>query len=126
MPGFGSLAAGRRSGYFQAALALGGLALTMVFGVPLLRWYVANWSRLYGAEADPSSVLNEIWPRLRWPLAGFVVFAAGWLWSLGTSLQILREAKDVLPAAPPPLLRPGSGAEHGIPPKAVPPRLSGL
>ena len=32
MPGFGSLVAGRISGYAQAALTIGGMVLTMVFG----------------------------------------------------------------------------------------------
>jgi hypothetical protein len=97
----GSLVAGRVSGYAQAALALAGMVLTMIFGVRFIVWYIANWSRLAGQQSDPLGTLGELWLELRWALAGFAIFAIGWLWALGTSWCIVREAKEA--AAPPPL-----------------------
>src|ERR1017187_2944660 len=82
MPGFGSLVAGRVSGYGQAALAIGGMALTMVFGLRFIWWYIANWSRFHDAGADPTAGLTEMWAFLKGPLLGFVMFGVGWLWAL--------------------------------------------
>ncbi len=101
LPGMGSLVAGRVSGYAQAALALAGMVLTMIFGVRFIVWYIANWSRLVGQQSDPLGTLGELWLELRWALAGFAIFAIGWLWALATSWGIVREAKEA--TAPPPL-----------------------
>ena len=102
-PGAGSLLAGRRSGYGQLTLAMGGLLATTIFGVRFMLWMVANWSRFYGAGADPD--LLEMWLHLRWALLGFGLFGAALLWALGTSLSILGDAqKSTLPPSPPPLL----------------------
>ncbi len=106
MPGFGSLLGGRRSGYPQALLGLGGLALTVVFGLRFILWFLTNWSRLEGAEADPVASWIEVLLALRWPGLGIGVFGLAWLWSLGTSLLILSAAKNTSPSgAPPPLER---------------------
>ena len=40
LPGLGSLAAGRRTGYTQMALALAGLALTGTFGIAFFVWFI--------------------------------------------------------------------------------------
>jgi hypothetical protein len=101
LPGVGSLVAGRVSGYVQIALAVSGMVLTIVFGVRFIVWCLANWSRIYGPQSDPLGTLEELWLELRWALAGFAIFAIGWLWALGTSWGIVREAKEA--AAPPPL-----------------------
>ncbi len=100
LPGFGSLVAGRASGYPQAALSIGGMVVTMVFGIRLFIWYLANWSRL-NSQSDPFSALEELWLHLRWPLLGLVLFLVGWLWALATSLQILHAAKENSPIPPP-------------------------
>jgi hypothetical protein len=105
MPGFGSLMAGRISGYAQAALGLGGMALTTLFAARFIGWYVANSSRFSNIEGDPWGRLFELWLQLRWPLLGIAVFLAGWLWALVTSLLILHEAKHTEPPSVPPLLR---------------------
>jgi hypothetical protein len=104
MPGFGSLVAGRVSGYPQAALAIGGMILTMVFGLRFIWWFVANWSRFHGTEADPTAALSEMWPFLKGPLLGFAMFATGWLWALATSLRIVASAGKAESASVPPRL----------------------
>jgi hypothetical protein len=107
LPGLGSLVAGRISGYSQAALALGGMGLTMAFGVRFMLWFAANWARLHDPEADPVAALLEMWVAggLRWALLGIALFALGWLWALATSLGLLRAAKrEEASRAPPRLL----------------------
>jgi hypothetical protein len=101
LPGSGSLAAGRVSGYGQLALALGGMVLTTVFGIYFMAWYVANWSQFHGAQADPISLLGDLWLKLRWALLGIGVFLFGWLWALSSSMDILASAKK---SPPPPRL----------------------
>ena len=91
-PGFGSLVAGRIAGYPQAALALGGLAMTTFLGVRFIVWALANWSRLHEPQGEPLAAFGEMWRAARWPLLGIAIFALGWLWALGTSIQILRSA----------------------------------
>lgn len=104
LPGFGSLVAGHRGGYAQAALALGGMALTLVLGARFVLWYAANLARLREPQADPAAALVEVCLAVRWPLFGFVLFAIGWLWALATSLSIVRAAKKAGPSNVPPRL----------------------
>lgn len=92
--------AGRRSGYGQALLAFGGMALTIVFGIPFIYWCLANWPRLYGDQADPVTSMAELWRHLRWALLGFALFGVGWLWALGTSCFILNQSPPTSPAPP--------------------------
>ena len=104
MPGFGSLVAGRASGYAQAALAVGGMIVTVVFGARFIFWYVANWSRFHGPDDDPAAALGEMWQFMKWPLVGFGMFAVGWLWALATSFQIVSSARSVESSSVPPRL----------------------
>jgi hypothetical protein len=102
LPGFGSLVAGRISGYPQAVLALGGMGLTLVFGVPFILWFAANSARLHNPEADPLAAMLEMWLAVRWAVLGIALFVLGWLWALATSLSLLAAAKkEELPKAPP-------------------------
>src|SRR5438445_6318161 len=82
LPGFGSLAAGRRVGYLQAALTLMGMALTIIFGVPFTIWSLSNWARLHDPASDQLAALGEMWTRVRWALLGIGIFGVGWLWAL--------------------------------------------
>ena|SRR5258708_2935268 len=100
LPGMGSLVAGRVSGYAQVTLAVIGTVLTMIFGVRFIVWYLGNWSRFYGAQSDPLGSMQELWLELRWALAGIAIFGIGWLWALGTSLSIFRQARQA-PMPPP-------------------------
>jgi hypothetical protein len=104
MPGFGSLVAGRVSGYAQAALAVGGMILTLVFGARFCFWYFANWSRFHAPDTDTTAALGEMWQFLKWPLIGFGLFFVGWLWALATSFHIVTSAQGAEPANVPPRL----------------------
>ncbi len=96
-PGLGSLLAGRiASGVGQLLVALVGFAF-------FLGWFGATMKDFYGlmAEDYAEPVSHRAW--LVW---GLVVFAIAWLWSLVTSLQLLRAAKPPPPEIQnqPPLL----------------------
>ena len=104
MPGFGSLMAGRVSGYPQVVLTFVGLALTLVCGGRFVLWCLANWARLHAPEADPLAALLEMWIAMRWAVAGIGIFFLSLLWALATSFQIIRAAKLAESAGVPPKL----------------------
>lgn len=104
VPGFGSLLAGRPIGYLQAILGLLGLAVTLGFGIRFCWWFFENWSRMQDPAADPVVVLAELWRTVRWPLLGIGLFAVSWLWALGTSWTIVREARRAQAESRPPVL----------------------
>ncbi len=103
-PGLGSLVAGRASGYAQAALAVGGVILTCVFGVRFIVWYLAHRSLFQEPQADELDPLLQMWQVLRWVLLGLGTFGLGWLWALASSLQIVLAAKKDERANEPPRL----------------------
>jgi hypothetical protein len=83
LPGLGSLTAGRRVGWLQAALALSG-------GIVSLAWlagFVREWIRLGAFPLDGG-------PDLSSGLAGVGAFGVAWLWSLATSLDLVRRARS--------------------------------
>src|SRR5215467_14540369 len=86
LPGFGSLAAGRKVGYFQAALTIIGMGFTMVFGLRFILWSISNWARLHDPMGDQIGALGEMWLHVRWALLGIAIFAVGWLLALITSM----------------------------------------
>jgi hypothetical protein len=104
LPGFGSLAAGRRVGYIQAAFGITGLAFTVVFGLRAIWWFLSNWARLHDPMADPVDMLTEMWSMLKAPFLGMALFAVGWIWALLTSANLLREAKRAESRKTPPKL----------------------
>jgi len=110
--------AGRISGYPQAALGLGGLALTLLFSARFVAWYFVNAARMRADQGDPFAALAALWHAARWPLLGMAVFGAGWLWALISSLQILSEAKRAEPPRLPPTLprTPPTGLGNPFPP----------
>jgi len=108
LPGLGSIAAGRRSGYVQAILALVGLVLSAWF-VTVAAWaLIAHRVNLVEAAGNGRifSELDDVAPTWKFHLAlgaaGLGVFLTGWCWALLTSLSLLR---SVSLAPPPPLLR---------------------
>jgi hypothetical protein len=96
-PGLGSLMAGRwLAGAGQLILALAGAGMVTA-------WFVLVVVQVYNQideGAQPRSVawLGE---------AGALVFAAGWLWALLTSLSLIREAREEEGPLVPPRLPPG-------------------
>ncbi|HWI58691.1 MAG TPA: hypothetical protein VNZ22_15810 [Bacillota bacterium] len=104
MPGFGSLMAGRSSGYVQALLALAGMVLTLVFGLRFVLWFFANYARFHDAQADPLANFEQLWLAVRWALLGILIFILGWCWALITSLQIVAAAKKAEQVQAPPRL----------------------
>ena len=101
IPGSGTLAAGRRSGYVQGLLAIAGFALTTVFGARFMGWYFANFARLQEEWVDPFAAAGEVWMAVRWAVLGMALFALGWLWALGSSLLIVREVRHTGSGSPP-------------------------
>ncbi len=79
LPGLGSLLAGQRVGWIQVILALTGFVLTLWWAVG----FVAEW-------IHTGSLPLELNRRFLIGLGGVVLFLIAWLWSLATSLQILR------------------------------------
>jgi hypothetical protein len=73
-------------------------------GVRFVVWCLANWSRLYGPDADPTTTFSEMWRMVRWPLLGIAIFAIGWLWALATSLRLILSAGKTGPENLPPRL----------------------
>lgn len=105
LPGSGSLVAGRRSGYVELLLAFIGTVLTLVFGIRFLIWFAQHWNSLHNQDADPFAMFRDMWMAGRWAFLGILIFLIAILWSLLTSLQILRSARKPPRLAPPPLYR---------------------
>src|ERR1700759_3260843 len=80
LPGLGSLAAGRPSGYAQMALSLGGLAVTTAFAVPAMRWLSSASNGLQQYQDQPGIYFDQLWIHIRWAVLGFGIFLCGWLW----------------------------------------------
>lgn len=105
LPGLGSLAAGRVTGYAQMVFSLAGLGITAACGFKFVTWYFANWSQLQ-SSSDPTVALHELWLHLRWPALGLGIFLVGWLWALASSISILSQAKSTESHPVPPRIQP--------------------
>lgn len=94
-PGLGSIAARRwLAGLGQLAVFLAGFCIFAVWAFQQFNLALALWS---GADPAPAGSGHP-------GVLGFSLAAIAWLWALGTSLQILREAKTANAAVPPPVL----------------------
>ena len=92
-PGLGSLMAGRPvAGIGQLLVAVAGFVLVMV-------WFALRMSQLYNEVVNDAQPQSAAWAGE----AGAALFAAAWLWSLVTSLSVLRETRTSEPALPPKL-----------------------
>jgi hypothetical protein len=97
-PGMGSLMAGRyASGAGQLTLSVAGFVL-------VIAWFVAVMRQFYGQIEGNVEVKPVGWIGL----TGVVIFAAAWVWSLVTSISLIREARrnratQFNPPQPPPL-----------------------
>jgi hypothetical protein len=93
LPGLGSLVAGRRTGYLQAALAVIGFVCSAMFAV----WLIRTWLGLHPMPEDWETwkALFAQWkPHLILGAVGFGGFGIAWLWALASSLAILRESRS--------------------------------
>jgi hypothetical protein len=89
-PGLGSILAGRRiAGAGQVALALAGFTLLMTW---MMHWLYGLILEQAGTSAPGVSYATAG----RW---GLVCFGAAWLWSLATSVSVLRSHRP--PPVPP-------------------------
>jgi dethiobiotin synthetase len=83
LPGLGSLLARRRTaGLGQVAVALAGASLSLWWFAQLLR----QW-------AEDGSIPGDGGEHFAVGIAGVLVFGVAWLWSLGTSLVVVRTAR---------------------------------
>jgi len=90
-PGLGSLMGGRiLSGLGQLALFLAGFAFVTFWFVKTIKEYYS----LMGEDIPNHVSYGKFF------LAGFLLAGASWLWSLLTSLQLVRQAKTPEPAQP--------------------------
>ncbi len=94
-PGLGSLLAGR------LWVGLGQLLLALTGFVLVVTWFVLLMLQLYrqldeGGPTRPVGWIGAI---------GGVLVALAWLWSLFTSLALLREAREQSPQSQPPPLK---------------------
>ncbi len=105
LPGVGSLMAGHAVGFVQAALAIIGFALTLLFGAKFIVWFLANRSTINDPHADPMETLGSMWRAIRWSLLGIGLFAVAWLWALVTNVAILRQARGTDDTTMPPKRR---------------------
>jgi len=91
LPGFGSIAAGRRvSGILQLGMSLIGIALTTVFGVKFILWALSNWDRIHQPQ-ESLDLLTEVWLAVRWALLGMALFALSWIWGLAAGYYLVRK-----------------------------------
>jgi len=94
IPGLGSVIGGRRVGYLQMLVCFSGQVISLIFGVRFIFWTLANWKKVYNPNADdPLAAFRDMWPHMRWPLLGILLFGVAWLWALFTSYRLLDEAK---------------------------------
>lgn len=99
-PGLGSLMAGRWiAGLGQLALAVAGFVMAVV-------WFFEIMIQYYGQITGNVPVRSVGWIGE----IGATLFVASWLWSLVTSISLLRQAK----------------ADGQIEPKPIPPRMADL
>lgn len=87
LPGLGTLLTGRRiAGLLQIALGVAGFLLSV-------RWFSQLMTIAMTTDGFPD--LESI--PFRSIIAGSIIILASWLWSLVSSLQILRAARKVAP-----------------------------
>jgi|SRR6185437_6579972 len=91
-PGLGSLMGGRPlAGGGQITVALIGFFL-MIF------WFFQTMKAYYGIMVGGSGKAGNV----NFLIAGALVFAVSWIWSLVTSISLIREAKVEPPTPPTP------------------------
>lgn len=93
LPGIGSVLAGRKVGWLQLAFSLTGIGCMTVF----LAFAIPRMGDWLNPPEDPELVFAvfEKWrPWLMLSVIGIGLVAFSWVWSLGTSRQVLKESSD--------------------------------
>lgn len=87
-PGLGSYLAGHRLvGVFQMGLSVSGFIVIMA-------WF---WELARGAWESLQAGDSVVWPSSRGLVLGLSLFSAAWVWSLVTSVQIIRALRKTTP-----------------------------
>jgi hypothetical protein len=100
-PGMGTVMAGRRIGYVQAAIMVAGFILVMIVfvacSVPLFHLISdLNWGQRH--YDDQLRALRQSWS---WAFIwGMILCGIAWCWSLVSSVEILRQARQTPPLLP--------------------------
>ncbi len=103
-PGLGSFLAGRRGvGSLQMIMAVAGFLMLILWFWDLARQF---WELLQSGD-------TAVRPDLRQLAVGGIFFGGAWLWSLWTSISILRQARRDRSAIPPPLTPRGPSMNPG-------------
>ena len=88
-PGMGTVMAGRRCGYLQAAIMLAGFFLTMGF---MFCYFLALIRVVMHSESGDVRYLELLRPYAWAGISGLSLCFIAWCWSLVSSLAILRSA----------------------------------
>ena len=103
-PGLGSFLAGRRwEGLLQMLMAVVGFVVLILWFWDLARQF---WELLQSGD-------TSVRPDLRQLAVGGIFFGGAWLWSLWTSISILRHERRNPPGVPPPLIPRGPSTDPG-------------
>lgn len=106
LPGFGTVMAGRKVGYFQLCLSVTGaicLAGFIGFSIPHIGEFLQKASRA-ADDPEPFYVVFEKWkPWFLTALIGITSLVTAWLWALGTSVKAVqgeKKSRNVKPIVP--------------------------
>lgn len=97
-PGAGSILAGRRVGYAQLTLMIMGA----IPAIGYFCWLIFQAIVLIARNASSADEFVEAYKGHMWiAFSSLGVCLIAWVWSLVTSLSLLKEAKQQQPTAPP-------------------------
>ena len=89
-PGLGTIMAGRRVGYLQAATMLAGFFLSMGF----LVWFIVCALRWAGHQEWSEAEFRAQYRPYNWALHwGLGLCAVSWIWALFSSVSLLHQSK---------------------------------
>jgi hypothetical protein len=97
-PGVGTVLAGKKIGYTQAALMTLGLAISLIYFYKILQELVPVLAQMNTLSQDELLALYK--PHAWIGQTGFAVSLASWIWSLFSTIAILTQTSN-LPHQPP-------------------------
>jgi hypothetical protein len=93
-PGLGTLLAGRRAGYAQAAIMIAGFLLVMAF----LGWFFVCSARFLAGSTGDEETWRAQYRSFGWAWkTGAVLCAVAWVWALASSIRIVRRTSKSSP-----------------------------